>query len=572
MKIILSAIFAFLSLGLYASDEYEYKETKQLVNFVEKAALLIESKGESAFNEFRKSGSSWNQKENYVFVIDPTGKMLVHPDSKLEGKDEKNLKDINGRFIIRGLIEAASAHPDKQQGWYHYQWPIPGEILPRWKSSFVKSVKAPSGQQYIVGSGIYNDRMEKSFIMDAVTDAAKLIEKDGAKAFSQFYDKSGRFMAKDTYIFVVDPKGVDLVNPGFPNLEGRNILDIKDTQNKSMIREMIQIAQKKGSGWVNYMWPKPGDNVSTQKSTYVMKVKHGDAWYVVGSGAYLSDAPKASSVLSKISAPQLETLVKEGAKILEEKGEKAFKEFKKKDSKWFKGDTYFFVWDMEGVRKFHAVDPKLEGRNGSVARDILGRPYGKMILDVASTASGEGWVHYMYPEPNQLFPIWKSAFIKRVTLPSGKMELIGSGSYNMQVDKTMIEDVVDKAAELIKNKGPKAFDELRDPKGPFFFMNTYVFVDTPKGVELVNPAYPSLEGSNIANLKDAKGKTLARDYINAALKYGSHWVEYYWYRPGSNTPTLKKAFVKKVEYGDNVYIVGSGLYEDQQPTVAQDQD
>ena len=122
------------------------------------------------------------------------------------------------------------------------------------------------------------------------------------------------------------------------------------------------------------MWPKPGESVSTQKSTYVSKAKMGDQWVLVGCGVYLADAPKAVSVAKKMTAPELMTLVREGATVLEKQGEKAYPEFRKKGSKWFRDDTYFFVWTMDGTRVFHAADPAIEGQNVSGMKDVLGRP------------------------------------------------------------------------------------------------------------------------------------------------------------------------------------------------------
>ena len=91
-------------------------------------------------------------------------------------------------------------------------------------------------------------------------------------------------------------------------------------------------------------------------------------------------------------------------------------------------------------------------------------------------------------------------------------------------------------------------------------MDTYVFVDTPDGIELVNAAQPSLEGRDIIDLKDIKGKALAREYISAAMRDGKAWVEYYWYKPGQNTPARKQVYVRKVQSGKDTYIVGSGFY------------
>jgi signal transduction histidine kinase len=546
-----------------SNQVYEHKETRDLVALVNDASELVRTKGDAAFANFRISGSRWRQGETYIFVLDPKGNMLVHPDPAMEGKNELDLKDINGKPIIRGLIAAATSLPNKSEGWYHYEWPVPGEILPRWKSTYVRLVTAPSGQSYLVGAGMYNDRMERAFVQDAVTDAVGQIEKNGKAAFPLFHDLKGPYMAKDAYIFVIDPNGVDLVNPGFPNLEGRNILDVKDTQGKQPIRGMLQVAETTGSGWVDYMWPKPGESVSTQKSAYVTKAKIGDQWVLVGCGVYLADAPKAVSAEKKMTAPELMALVREGASVLEEEGEKAYPEFREKGSKWFHGDTYFFVWTMDGTRVFHAADPAGEGQNVSGMKDILRRPIGKMILAAAASPSGEGWVHYMYPEPGDIFPTWKSTFVKRVNFSSGKQYILGCGVYNMQMDRAFIEDVVNQAAALVAHWGEYAFNQLRDRRGPFVFMDTYVFVDAPDGTALVNPGQPSLEGKNIIDLRDVKGKAVTQEFISATMKEGSAWVEYYWYKPGSNTPAPKLTYVRMVQSGEETYIIGSGFYTEQ---------
>ena len=539
---------------------YENPETRQLVVLVNDAADLVRAKGETAFDEFRHSSSRWRQGEGYIFVLDSKGNMLVHPDPALEGKNELDLKDINGKPIIRGIIDAATALLEKPEGWYHYEWPVPGGLLPRWKSSYVRLVTTLGGTSYFVGAGIYNDRMERAFVVDSVKAAAAQIEKNGRAAFPLFHDPAGPFMAKDTYVFVIDRNGEELVNPGFPNLEGRNLMDLKDAQGKQLVREMLHVLETSGSGWVDYLWPKPGESVATQKSTYVSKAKMGDQWVMVGSGVYLADAPKAVTVGRKMTAAELMTLVREGAATFAKHGEAAYPEFRKKGSKWFRDDTYFFVWSMDGTRMFHAADPSIEGRNVRDIKDVLGRPFGKMFLQAAESATGEGWIHYMYPEPGDIFPTWKSSFVKRVTFPSGEQYLVGCGIYSMQMDQAFIEDVVNRAAVLIADHGSNAFAQLRDKAGPFVFMDTYVFVNAPDGTELVNPAQPSLEGKNLIDLRDLKGKAVVRDEIAAAIKDGSAWLDLYWYRPGNNIPALKKTYVKKVQRDGEVYIVGSGLY------------
>ncbi len=201
--------------GADFSQPYQYEDTRELVTLVDDAARLVESKGEAAFGEFRLPESRWRKGEKYVFVLDLDGNMLVHPDPDMEGRNELDLKDTHGKPIIRGIIGAVTNSPNKPAGWYHYQWPVPGGFLPRWKSTYARLVKAPSEKNYIVSSGLYNDRMERAFVVDLVKNAVVQIQKSGAGAFQLFRDPTGPFIAKEAYIFVFDMNGVNLVLPPF---------------------------------------------------------------------------------------------------------------------------------------------------------------------------------------------------------------------------------------------------------------------------------------------------------------------------------------------------------------------
>ncbi|HEU5048936.1 MAG TPA: cache domain-containing protein [Gemmatimonadales bacterium] len=538
-------------------------ETARLIALVTDAAELVRVRGEAAFPGFRIDGSRWRQGESYIFVLDLQGNMLVHPDSTLEGRNQLELRDVNGKPIIRGLLGAASSVPGRAEGWYHYEWPVPGGLLPRWKSSYVRLVTAPSGARYVVGSGAYNDRMERVFVEDAVHRAVAEVEQRGTAAFPLFHDRAGSFLMKDAYIFVVDMAGVELVNPAFPNLEGRNLLELKDAEGKPLVRAMLDMVRAHESGWVDYMWPKPGESVPTRKSTFVRMARTDGRQVLVGCGVYLADAPRAAGRTPTLTASELMTLVRDGAEVLGQRGESAYADFRARGSRWFRNGTYFFVWSMEGRRIFNAAIPEGEGLDVRELTDIHGRPIGRMILEVAASPAGEGWIHYLYPEPGNIFPTWKSTFLRRVTFPSGTQYVVGSGVYNMQMDRAFVEDIVRRAAGLVAEQGRGAFPLLRDRTGPFVFMDTYIFVESPDGMELVNAAQPSLEGRNLMDVRDVNGKALVREYVTAAMKDGSAWVEYYWYKPGDNIPARKLAYVRKVQSGGETFIVGSGLYPDE---------
>ena len=104
---------------------------------------------------------------------------------------------------------------------------------------------------------------------------------------------------------------------------------------------------------------------------------------------------------------------------------------------------------------------------------------------------------------------------------------------------------------------------LRDRTGALVFMDSYVFVETTEGLAVCEPGQPSLEGTNLMDVRDVKGKTLVRDYIAAAERDGSAWVEYYWYRPGETAAVPKHTYVRRVRHGGDTYFVGSGLFVDE---------
>ena len=290
--IILLILLSLLALGCGGGEPeyrsgYRYEATQNLVNLVREAAALVERDGDKAFPEFKTDGSKWWKGEDYIFVLDTEGNMLVHPDPSLEGKNKLGLKDVNGKPIIKQFIYEVTSYEGKTEGWTHYLWPKPGEIMPTWKTTLVKLATTPSSQQYIVGSGVYNMKMEGAFVEDEVKDAAQLIESKGTDALDVIRDPASEFLFPNTYIFVFAQDGTDLVNPAFRYLEGQNIMDLKDADGKYLVRAMFDLVEKQDSGWVDYKWPKPGESKSTKKSSFVTKAELGNTWVLVGSGVYL---------------------------------------------------------------------------------------------------------------------------------------------------------------------------------------------------------------------------------------------------------------------------------------------
>ena len=116
--------------------------------------------------------------------------------------------------------------------------------------------------------------------------AAKLIQEKGIdSAITAIGDKQGPFVWKDTYVFLMDLDGKMLAHPIKPELTQKdNLLQVKDTDGKPLFMEFVELAGNKSNGWVDYMWPKPGQDAPAAKSSYILRVTGTP--YFVGAGIY----------------------------------------------------------------------------------------------------------------------------------------------------------------------------------------------------------------------------------------------------------------------------------------------
>jgi signal transduction histidine kinase len=117
-----------------------------------------------------------------------------------------------------------------------------------------------------------------------VKQVQEMFRRDGAAAtFKAVSDKSVKvFHDRDLYPFVYDMKGICVAHGARPALIGKNLIALKDQDGKYLIKEMIDIANGPGSGWVAYKWPNPINNRIEDKISYVERM--GD--YFVGVGVY----------------------------------------------------------------------------------------------------------------------------------------------------------------------------------------------------------------------------------------------------------------------------------------------
>ncbi|MBF0229562.1 MAG: cache domain-containing protein [Desulfamplus sp.] len=119
------------------------------------------------------------------------------------------------------------------------------------------------------------EKATKDECIAKVKEAVEMAKALGAEAtFAKLNDPKGQFVWKDSYVFCIDiESGKTLAHPIKPKLVGQMMKGLKDVKGKLFFVEFINVSKEKGEGWVDYMWPKPGEKEPTPKSTYVMKVE-----------------------------------------------------------------------------------------------------------------------------------------------------------------------------------------------------------------------------------------------------------------------------------------------------------
>jgi methyl-accepting chemotaxis protein len=140
-------------------------------------------------------------------------------------------------------------------------------------SSYRDLVKNAVDQAYYVMQSSYKDE--------------KLGDMEARKAHAKGIIKTMRYgpEGKD-YFWVNDTLPRMVMHPYKPQLDGKDLREVKDPNGKKLFVEFVKACQTgAGSGFVNYYWPKYGSDKPVPKLSYVKVFKPWN--WIVGSGVYL---------------------------------------------------------------------------------------------------------------------------------------------------------------------------------------------------------------------------------------------------------------------------------------------
>jgi methyl-accepting chemotaxis protein len=120
--------------------------------------------------------------------------------------------------------------------------------------------------------------------------AGELTE-DAAKAGALSALQSLRYRGNE-YMFINGMDAVMVMHGVKPEMVGMDQSEMADPTGKKFVAEMIELAKKSGSGFIEYQWARTPDTPPVDKRTYV---KLFEPWgWVVGTGVYIDDLRAAA--------------------------------------------------------------------------------------------------------------------------------------------------------------------------------------------------------------------------------------------------------------------------------------
>jgi len=106
------------------------------------------------------------------------------------------------------------------------------------------------------------------------------------------------------YFWINDMYPKMVMHPYKPQLNGKDLSGSKDPNGKKLFVEFAKVCREQGEGFVDYFWPKYGEDKPQPKLSFVKLFKEWN--WVVGTGIYIDDIDKAV----KIKKGELENKLK----------------------------------------------------------------------------------------------------------------------------------------------------------------------------------------------------------------------------------------------------------------------
>jgi len=217
-----------------------------------------------------------------------------------------------------------------------------------------------------------------------------------------------RFNNNRGYFFLYKIDGTALLLPPRPDLEGKNLIDLKDAKGTYTIKDMRDITKKYKEGFYTWWWYKPNNNkVQFKKIGFGKYFEPLDCF--IGTGEYVKDFEE--SIKNFIT--------------------QRFSKYK------YGKNSYIFILDKKGNVLSH-IDNSLIGKNLMNIKDKEGIPFIKDMIEKSKEM--EGFVEYTYAKGVIDVKTKKISYIKKF---NDWDWIIGSGFYNDDLDQLIEQKKVE---------------------------------------------------------------------------------------------------------------------------------
>ena len=134
------------------------------------------------------------------------------------------------------------------------------------------------------GNGFAAEKRGTAAEAEAMVKKAIAMTKAKGKdaVFTEINNPKGQFTKGDLYVFVYDMSGKVMAHGQNLKMIGKELIDMKDADGKEFVKERVEIAKTKGSGWQEYKFTNPTTKQIEQKRAYVQR--HED--FIFGCGIY----------------------------------------------------------------------------------------------------------------------------------------------------------------------------------------------------------------------------------------------------------------------------------------------
>jgi len=216
----------------------------------------------------------------------------------------------------------------------------------------------------------------------------------------RFYDGRG-------YFFIYDLEGNNVLLPFSPQLEGKNLWDLRDSKGLYTIRRMVAMLRDKGEGFLSWHWYKPGASEAMSEKIGYSRMFAPFGWWI-GTGEYVEDIEQE---IQRQTLARINTLR-------------------------YGQDGYIFVYDFAANTLAH-FKPENIGLNQWHFRDVNGVPVLQELISRCQQDEGTFFEYVATIRPLTGQPASKLTYARAI---KEWRWMVGTGVYIDEINAVLVKE------------------------------------------------------------------------------------------------------------------------------------